>query len=856
MDRTTAGTARRGLAGAWVALAVAGFGCSGDQGFGVPLDPDSPFPKFRANALQDGRVDRRLRDDGRSEPWVFVTGKGIFSTPVIDGDGNIYVGSADRVFYSLAPDGTERWRYGTGEIIDSAALLDDQGRVYVGSGDGYLYAFDRDDGGEPLWRFAADPPRTYGGLINWFEGNVAIGPDGTLYVPNDNFCTYAVDRATGESRWCFRTLDQTWSLPAVHPRTGRLFIGNNALLPGAPNVYGVNPEDGSEAWRRSTAGSVAASPLLTDEGDDGLVVVGSFDGFVRAYRQDGEEVWSFAARDHIYASPGELPDGTIVQPAADGTVYALDPADGSLRWAFDTLEPIRSSPAIDRDGVIYVGSGEGRLFVLNPDGTLRWAMRCTGAWRQAGSGEIVEMDARRSDLNASPALGPSAVVIAGENGGVYAVPYDYCLRDAAASDARCTLGPAEDLPPDGTRLLFLDRFGGPRDPAPEAVEGNQALAFGLFQREGGDTRLALIDDRSLAVTVRPEVPVEVDVSGDRRFLTVFPTVGWAPAEGGEVTLELTGAYLVDPQRDGLRTSGGRVAGTFEETLTFTVPPRDGRPLALEVPAEPGDPGGILELYRLAAPLPTILPSYNQIGFDSIHYLVGLVEGTPERAIAWGVGAAPNGPDGATVVDPTSRVRFALELESDGGLMTLANEDGFTIEFNGFALPFALFRVAARVDERGFAPGSASILARTICGEINLYGPFLQRLGFCNPESDLLLAYGAAELRPHAGGVQQAPDGVGDVTFAVEAGAIGPRIVATLEGSELPAGAHNLGILLVDPATGRPISADYVRGTLVSEEGGLTVSLGAPEALPTPFRAYLMVDAYPAARADLEPLPAP
>src|SRR5262249_4865857 len=107
--------------------------------YDVPLDPRSPWPKFRRDAAQDGRSPIRPRlTAGR--PWSFQTAKGIFSTPVVDGDGNVYVGSADRVFYALAPDGTVRWQLLTGEIIDSAALLDDRGRVYVGSGDGKLYA--------------------------------------------------------------------------------------------------------------------------------------------------------------------------------------------------------------------------------------------------------------------------------------------------------------------------------------------------------------------------------------------------------------------------------------------------------------------------------------------------------------------------------------------------------------------------------------------------------------------------------------------------------------------------------------------------------------------------------------------
>ncbi|MCB9736484.1 MAG: PQQ-like beta-propeller repeat protein [Deltaproteobacteria bacterium] len=146
----------------------------------VPLDPASPWPKFRRDARQTGRSPVTPTYDG-STPWTFATGKGVFSTPVVDGDGGAYVGSADRTFYALAADGSERWRFATGEIIDSSALLDDAGAVIFGSGDGHVYALDRATG-EPRWTFAADAPADTGAFINWFEGNVALTADGTLLV--------------------------------------------------------------------------------------------------------------------------------------------------------------------------------------------------------------------------------------------------------------------------------------------------------------------------------------------------------------------------------------------------------------------------------------------------------------------------------------------------------------------------------------------------------------------------------------------------------------------------------------------------------------------------------------------------
>ena len=826
----------------FLAALVTGFllspaGCSDDdhagQGYQVPLAPDSPWPKFRRNAVQNGLSPVRPRTTG-GELWEFQTAKGIFSSPVIGGDGTIYIGSADRHMYALNPDGTERWSFLTGEIIDSAGLLDDQGRLFFGSGDGYLYALDAATG-EELWTFQADDPSVNQAIIRWFEGNVAIGPDGHLYVPNDNFFVYAIDRDTGEVVWRFQMMDQTWSLPAVDPDSGTLYIGNNnllALMGLGNNTYAIDAA-GDPIWDAMSLGSVAASPMLVDGPAGGLVIVGSFDGILRAYaRQSGDEVWTFPTRDHIYASPGAQPDGTIVQPSADGTIYALDPVTGALRWAFDALEPIRSSPAIDADGNVYVGSGEGRLFVLNADGTLRWAMRL--------------IDDRRNDLNSSPALGHDAIYIAGESGTIFSVPYDYCLRDEAQSDDRCLIGPGEDLPDEGASVYFTTRFGAPLTQAPDAIESNQILALSLIVRSGGDTVGAVIDSGSVQVTLDPTALVDVGVSGERRFLTINPVDRYIPDAGGQVTVTVTGQYLVDLDREGLRFFGGTVGGDFSESFTFTLNDGPTTSFPLQVPAAPGADQGVWELSRLAAPLPTILPSYNQIGFDSLHYLIGMVEPTADGAIGWVVGGQLAEGENRTVVDPASGALFPVTITYTDGVVTLLNSDGFTLEVMNATLPMDVFRVHATLDAAGGAPASAGLLVTTVCSDIQMYGAFLNALGFCNPVTDTLLAYGAAELQPHEGGTHSAPAGLGAVSFA----STPTSVTATVTGSTLPIDAHSYAILLVDTATGRPVSLDYGIDTMRIDDGNgnlgsVSITFVAGD-VPAEVRAYLMVDTYPAA----------
>jgi outer membrane protein assembly factor BamB len=582
-----------------------------------------------------------------------------------------------------------------------------------------------------------------GAFINWFEGNVAIGPSGALYVPNDNFFVYAVDRDAGAPLWRYTMPDQTWSLPAVDVASGALFVGNNNLLPLlGKNTFAIET-DGTTSWADSSLGTVAASPLLTA---DGKVIVGGFDGFVRAYdTQSGAQLWQTATRDHIYASAALLPDGTVVVPSCDGTIYALDPTSGTLKWAFDTREPLRSSPAVDGEGNVYFGSGEGRLFVLRPDGTLRWSM--------------LLIDADRDDLNSSPALGADAIYLGGESG---------------------------------------------------------------------------------------------EISGDGKFVIVAPQSVYGAAADGTVKVSITGNYLVDLDRTGLKLSGGKVGGTVTGSFSFTLRPSDPYPLPLPMPQAPGDPAGVWAVSRLSLPLPTILASYNQIGFDSLHYLVGLVEGSGTQGVAWMAGAKLLDTQNTTVIDPATQALVPLSLSYQGGVITLENPDGISVEVMNAVIPLSTFRMAAHLGMDGTATEGVRLDGSTVCAGVPMYGTFLETLGFCNPQTDLLVVLGGANMAPYQGGTQQAPAGVGSVTFA----ATTDTISAAITGSSLALADHVAAILLVDAAAGTPVTLDYGLGTVrtAAPDGTLaTVSIDrSGKVLPPMVRAYLMIDTYPAALTTIAP----
>jgi hypothetical protein len=264
----------------------------------------------------------------------------------------------------------------------------------------------------------------------------------------------------------------------------------------------------------------------------------------------------------------------------------------------------------------------------------------------------------------------------------------------------------------------------------------------------------------------------------------------------------------------------------------------------KVAEKPGDPTGIIEIGRLSAPLPTILPSYNQIGFDSIHYILGIVEGNDDKAVVWGVGGKLTG-EQTTVVDPELNIRFVLEMEYDNGLVNLLTEEGFTLEFNGWDMPYDLFRVSTKVDpQTGQSINKTSINAIVKADEIAFYGPFMKILGVSDFNTGLIYVSAACDYMPYNNGVQYAPDGIGEVKFISDDESVTAEITNTI----LKADEHNFGILLIDEASGKPISLNYSKVTsITASDDGLiskvTVEF-SKDRIKNNVKAYFMVDAYP------------
>jgi outer membrane protein assembly factor BamB len=289
-----------------------------------------------------------LNPDDGTEQWAYETGGPVQSSPAVDSDGTIYVGSDDNKLHAVNPDGTGKWTYETGDTVRSSPVVGSDGTVYVGSDDSRVYAINPD--GSLKWEFLTGGP---------ISTSLVIAPDGTIYVGSTDGKLYALDSANGseKSGWPFVTGGTINSNPVIG--TAVIYVGS-----ADGKFYAINP-DGSLKWAVTIGENISSYPVI---GPDGIIYLGCEDNKIYAINPaDGTEKWSFETGGPINSAPVIGEDGLIYVGSTDNKLYAVDSEDGGREWAFATDGDISSSPVLDSDGNLYVGSNDSRIYNIPSD---------------------------------------------------------------------------------------------------------------------------------------------------------------------------------------------------------------------------------------------------------------------------------------------------------------------------------------------------------------------------------------------------------------------------------------------------------------------------------------------------------
>jgi outer membrane protein assembly factor BamB len=148
-------------------------------------------------------------------------------------------------------------------------------------------------------------------------------------------------------------------IPALHPVPARFWTvaWERQLVPASLLEY-----------RPQELGGPSFDPVT------GVVVVGTRDGWLHAYDQDGHRLWEYQAGGRFDAPP-RIDGGTVYAGSADGRLYALGLGDGKLKWSYDAHEEVGTTPVVAGDRVLVMTLQDTLLAVDAKSGAWLWHHR-------------------------------------------------------------------------------------------------------------------------------------------------------------------------------------------------------------------------------------------------------------------------------------------------------------------------------------------------------------------------------------------------------------------------------------------------------------------------------------------------
>lgn len=222
-----------------------------------------------------------------------------------------------------------------------------------------------------------------------FTGRLIV-TGGTIFGAGVDRKVYAVDLATGQTRWASRlggmilggvlvagdTVFAASARPegrvyALDAATGRrlwrtgtgavagpLALVGRTVIAGTYRgmVTGLNAASGSVRWQRRLG--TARIPAIA--GDSGSAIVATVDSLFRLSAEDGR-VLVRAASPGTIVSPWLQHGGLLVAGTTDSIVVAIDPHDLQPRWRVTLDAPVLDTPAAGGD-TIYAVTRRGSVY--------------------------------------------------------------------------------------------------------------------------------------------------------------------------------------------------------------------------------------------------------------------------------------------------------------------------------------------------------------------------------------------------------------------------------------------------------------------------------------------------------------
>lgn len=234
---------------------------------------------------------------------------------------------------------------------------------------------------------------------------------------------YAIDRATGKSKWLFdRGGEMLPSASTPLIAGNRLIFGEGLHSNFACRLQCLDAGSGAALWTYPTGDHIEGSPVLAE---NTIVFSAGNDGLVCVDAATGKRLWNYSADIHIDSTPwverGRVYIGSgPSRRFSTQEVICLDLQTGSPNWRMPVKLPAWGSPVVAA-GQVFIGLGNGRLTqAASPPDSPAGALACFDAASGAERWSFPVGDA----VFAHPVVVGDKVIFGSRDGNLYGLSFD------------------------------------------------------------------------------------------------------------------------------------------------------------------------------------------------------------------------------------------------------------------------------------------------------------------------------------------------------------------------------------------------------------------------------------------------
>lgn len=265
----------------------------------------------------------------------------LVSSPCIDKNGIVYIGSDYGISALDSLTGYTIWTYSSGPVY-SSPTIDANGMVYFISEDGYIYSV---SSGILAWKYYTGGNGMSRSSVTLYDRYIIFGSNTYVY------CLYK----DGTFVWKLKTRDVIQGSATIDK--GTVYIGSMDTF-----LYSIDLVKGKLNYIFSGGAAIYSTPAVESCAN---IYITSLDSKVYALNKGCNRIWSYKTEGPIYSSVAIGTNRVIYVTSTDGYLYALRGETGTLIWKVFLSIGLKSTPMIDSIGNIYVG-----FFIVNSSGSI------------------------------------------------------------------------------------------------------------------------------------------------------------------------------------------------------------------------------------------------------------------------------------------------------------------------------------------------------------------------------------------------------------------------------------------------------------------------------------------------------